>query len=204
MGDSNWRGLISKEHSEALSIYVIFSYYCRFLYLNIFFICVKKWMQNIKFKVSAFIFKIKLQATFVQTALNSWAVIGWKMFKFPVQVFWTWSINIYLLELALDMRQLHRYLLLKALMYYLSIRRPVPSTNQAIPSCFYIRISWILMEYRCFFFFCPLGFLRGLRSLKHWLLQKLSMKKLDQNLNSSLKNRYFGALIFFEGEFFDP
>ena len=24
LGDSNWRGLISKEHSEALSIYVIF------------------------------------------------------------------------------------------------------------------------------------------------------------------------------------
>ena len=97
------------------------SFFCRFLYLNIFFICIKKWLQNIKFKVSAFILKIKFQATFVQTALNSWAVIGWKMFKFPVQVFWTWSINIYLLELALDMRQLHRYLLLKALMYYLSI-----------------------------------------------------------------------------------
>ena len=31
LGDSNWRGLISKEHSEALSIYVIF-----FILLQIF------------------------------------------------------------------------------------------------------------------------------------------------------------------------
>ena len=30
-------------------------------------------------------------------------------------------------------------------------RRPVPSTDKAIPSCFYFRISWILMEQRCFF-----------------------------------------------------
>ena len=59
-------------------------------------------------------------------------------------------------------------------------RRPVPSTDQAIPSCFYFRISWILMEQRCFYFFCPLGFLQGLRSLKHWLFKKLSMKNLDQ------------------------
>ena len=29
-------------------------------------------------------------------------------------------------------------------------RRPVPSTDQAIPSCFYFKISWILMEQRCF------------------------------------------------------
>ena len=40
------------------------------------------------------------------------------------------------------------------------IRRPVPSTNQAIPSCFYFRISWILMEQHCFYLFCPLGFLQ--------------------------------------------
>ena len=32
-------------------------------------------------------------------------------------------------------------------------RRPVPSTDQAIPSCFYFRILWILMEQRCFYFF---------------------------------------------------
>ena len=59
-------------------------------------------------------------------------------------------------------------------------RRPVLSTDQGIPSCFYFRISWILIEQRCFYFFCPLGFLEGLRSLKHWLLQKVSMKNLDQ------------------------
>ena len=70
---------------------------------------------------------------------------------------------------------------------YLLIRRPVPSTDQAIPSCFYFRISWILVEQCCFYFFCPLGFLEGLRSLKHWLLQKLSMKNLDQKFKFLIK-----------------
>ena len=32
-------------------------------------------------------------------------------------------------------------------------RRPVLSTDQGIPSCFYFRISWILLEQRCFYFF---------------------------------------------------
>ena len=64
-------------------------------------------------------------------------------------------------------------------------RRPVLSANQAIPSCFYFRISW--MEQHCFYFFCPLWFLRGLRSLKHWLLQKLSMKNLDQKFKFLIK-----------------
>ena len=41
------------------------------------------------------------------------------------------------------------------------IRRPVPSTDQAIPSCCYFRISWILMEQRCFYFFVPSGFWRA-------------------------------------------
>ena len=73
--------------------------------------------------------------------------------------------------------------------YYVSVctRRPVPSTNQALPSCFYFKISWILMEQRCFYFFCPLGFLQGLRSLKHWLLQKPSMKNLDQKFKFLIK-----------------
>ena len=30
---------------------------------------------------------------------------------------------------------------------------PVPSTNQSIPSCFYFKISWMLMKQRCFYFF---------------------------------------------------
>ena len=69
---------------------------------------------------------------------------------------------------------------LSTLLTYLLTRRPVPSTDQAIPSCFYFRISWILMEQRCFYFFLFPRFLEGLRSLKHWLLQKVSMKDLDQ------------------------
>ena len=46
----------------------------------------------------------------------------------------------------------------------LFIRRPVPSTDQALPSCFYFKISWISMEQRCFYFFGFCGFLQGLRS----------------------------------------
>jgi hypothetical protein len=49
-------------------------------------------------------------------------------------------------------------------------RRLVGSTDQAYPSCFYFRISWILMEWYWFWFFGSCGFLQGLRSLKHWLL----------------------------------
>ena len=70
---------------------------------------------------------------------------------------------------------------------YIHTRRPVPSTDQANPSCFYFRISWISMEQRCFYFFWPLGFLEGLRSFKHWLLQKLSMKNLDQKFKFLIK-----------------
>ena len=73
------------------------------------------------------------------------------------------------------------------LTYLVQSRRPVPSTDQAIPSCFYFRILWILMEQHCFYFFCPLGFLQGLRSLKHWLLQKLSMKNFDQKFKFLIK-----------------
>ena len=34
----------------------------------------------------------------------------------------------------------------KNLVWLIIIRRPVGSTDQAYPSCFYFRISWILME----------------------------------------------------------
>ena len=60
--------------------------------------------------------------------------------------------------------------------YMLCSRCLMVSTNQADPGCFYFRISWILMEQCWFYFFHPLHFLQGLRSLKHWLFQKLSMK----------------------------
>ena len=36
-------------------------------------------------------------------------------------------------------------------------------------------------------FFCPLGFLQDLRSLKYWLLRNLSMKILDQRLKFLIK-----------------
>ena len=47
---------------------------------------------------------------------------------------------------------------------FLLIRRPVPSTDQALPSCFSFRISRILMERPWNFFFGSCGFLKGLRS----------------------------------------
>ena len=72
---------------------------------------------------------------------------------------------------------------------YILIRCLMVSTNQADPGCFYFRISWILMERRWFYFFHPLHFLQGLRSLKHWLLQKLSMKIFDQKFRFLIKNR---------------
>ena len=53
----------------------------------------------------------------------------------------------------------------------------------------------ILMEWHCVFQNRSLGFLQGLRSLKNWLLQKL-WKVWNKNLNSSLKNGYFGAAAF--------
>ena len=47
---------------------------------------------------------------------------------------------------------------------YIPSRRPVSSTDQALPSCFYFRISWILMERPWNHFFGSCGFLQGLRS----------------------------------------
>ena len=67
------------------------------------------------------------------------------------------------------------------------IRRLMGSTNQADPSCFYFRISWILMEWRWFYFFCPLHLVQGLKSLEHRLLQKLSMKNFDQKFRFFIK-----------------
>ena len=77
------------------------------------------------------------------------------------------------------------------------------STDQADSRCFYIRISWILMEWYWFYFFHPLHLVQGLRSLKHWLLQKLSMKNVDQKFRFLIKKigilvpLYFKKVNFF-------
>ena len=52
-------------------------------------------------------------------------------------------------------------------------RRLMGSTDLADPSCFYFRISWILMDQHCFYVYGPLGFLQG---LKNWLFQNVGMK----------------------------
>ena len=79
------------------------------------------------------------------------------------------------------------------LLMYICIRCLMVSTNQADPGWFYFRISWILMERRLFYFSHPHHFLQGLRSLKYWLLQKLSMKIFDQKFRFLIKSRYFGG-----------
>ena len=71
--------------------------------------------------------------------------------------------------------------------FYLVSRCLMGSTDQACSSGFYFRISWILMEQHWFYFFHPLHFLQGLRSLKNWLLQKLSMKIFDQKFRFLIK-----------------
>ena len=63
---------------------------------------------------------------------------------------------------------------------YMLFRCLMVSTDQADSRCFYFRISWILMEWRWFYFFHPLQLVQGLRSIEHWLLQKLSMKNLTK------------------------
>ena len=77
-------------------------------------------------------------------------------------------------------------------------RRLLGSTNQADPSCFYFRISWILME-RHWFYFCRASEASNIDCFKTQV-----WKFWTKNSNSSLKNRYFGVLIFLEREFFDP
>ena len=80
-------------------------------------------------------------------------------------------------------------------------------------ACFYFRISWILMEQRCFNFFHPLVFVQSLRSLKHWLLQKsiLLIQFFDvinnphfssvPNLNCRIKNlQLFFSFSNFQNE----
>ena len=70
------------------------------------------------------------------------------------------------------------------------------STNQADPSCFYFRISWILIGGRWFhFFFCPLHLMQGLRSLEHWLLPALNGedKKNKINIHEILKKKQLGS-----------
>ena len=75
--------------------------------------------------------------------------------------------------------------------YYIYFRCLMVSTNQADPSCFYFRISWILMEGCWFYFFRPLHLMQGLRSLEHWLLQKISMTILDQKFRFLIKKQVF-------------
>ena len=63
----------------------------------------------------------------------------------------------------------------KYVLFSVNIKCLMVSTDHADPSCFYFRISWIMTERRWFYSFCPLHLVQGLRSLRHWLLQKLNM-----------------------------
>ena len=85
----------------------------------------------------------------------------------------------------------------------LLIRRLMGLTDQACSSGCSFRIAWKSTEQNYFLQNFSFSFLQGLRSLKNWLLQKLSIQSFNKNFNSSFKNGYFGALIFQETEFFE-
>ena len=67
---------------------------------------------------------------------------------------------------------------LSARLGWVHIRRLVGSTNQIYSSGFCFRIAWKSTEWPCFLQNHSLSFLWGLRSLKNWLLWKLSIKSL--------------------------
>ena len=61
---------------------------------------------------------------------------------------------------------------------YLHTRRLMGSTNQADPSCFYFRFSWILMEWCCFYFFV-LNFFQAYQLSSCYFLYVLTSKALQ-------------------------
>ena len=63
----------------------------------------------------------------------------------------------------------------------LFIRCLMVSTDQADPSCFYSRISWILMDQHWFYFFHPLHLVQGLRSNKIKSVITTSLFKLGKS-----------------------
>ena len=85
--------------------------------------------------------------------------------------------------------------------FLLYIRCLMGSTNQADPSCFFFRISWILMEGH--FFFVPSVFCRASEASNIDCFKIQVWKFWTKNLNFSVKNGKLGALTFQECEFFD-
>ena len=109
------------------------------------------------------------KSRFKRSIWSCWLDIWW----------WKWS---YVLLLSLLKINANKTIFTRCLMV---------STHQADQSCFYFRISWILMERHWFYFFCPLHLVQGLRSLEHRLLQKLSMKNFDQKFRFLIKKWAF-------------
>jgi hypothetical protein len=66
--------------------------------------------------------------------------------------------------------------------YYIYIRRPVPSTDQAIPSCFYFRISWILLEQLFFYFFLSPRVSAGPQKLQTLTASKTKYEKFGPKI----------------------
>ena len=82
----------------------------------------------------------------------------WPVWKCAYML-WKWQ-HLAILQRCLDLNLLGKYFYAA----YLYTRRLMGSTDQADPSCFYFRISWILMEWSWFYFFRPLHLVQGLRS----------------------------------------
>ena len=87
------------------------------------------------------------------------------VFKSPQNESNFWRIFALVSEIGKIKKALYSIKYLKlALLCIMMSRCPVPSTDQALPSCFYFRISWILMKRPWKHFFGSCGFLQGLRS----------------------------------------
>ena len=111
-----------------------------------------------------------------------------------------WETSAQVLQLILGLKVVNHFLIAK----YVLSRRLMGSTDQADPSCIYFRISWILMERPWFYFFVPSTCCRASEASKIDYFKNKVWTFWTKNFNSSLKNGYFGAIIFQEIEFFGP
>ena len=87
--------------------------------------------------------------------------IAIKLINVHTAPWWT----VYYLAQLVYRKKLSKHFI--SLFVWVTNRCLMGSTDQADPSCFYLRISWILMEQLWFYFFCPLHLLQSLRNIKN-------------------------------------
>ena len=116
-------------------------------------------LQLIKFRLQ----KVCNQISFAVCFCDIGTIWTWKNI---CHALWSWkSVSSLIISLDGLVWTWHNYKYLSIIqLWYVSTRCLMVSTDQADPSCFNFRISWIFMERRWFYFFCPLHLLQGLRS----------------------------------------